>query len=112
MQIKRDQRGELVIVAMNGPIIIGESARQFTEFLDGILEEECRGVIIDLSHINYVDSTGLGELVGYMQMFNERGRSMALLNPHERIMSLFKLTSLDKEFNIFANLEDAVKALK
>ncbi|MDJ0839719.1 MAG: STAS domain-containing protein [Acidobacteriota bacterium] len=111
MQIERDQRGDLIILAINGPIIIGESARQFTEYLDGILEEDCKGVIIDLSHINYVDSTGLGELVGYMQMFNEKGRTMALLNPHDRIMSLFKLTSLDKEFSIFFNLEDAVKAL-
>ncbi len=111
MQIDRSQQENMVVLAINGPIIVGESARQFTEFLDGLLEENSQGVIIDLTNINYVDSTGLGELVGYMQIFNERGRHLALLNPHARIMSLLKLTSLDKEFKIFFDLSEAVSTL-
>ena len=112
MQISRSQKGRLVVVAINGPIIVGESARQFTEFLDGVLDEDGQGAIIDLTHINYVDSTGLGELVGYMQLFNEKGRHLALLNPHDRILSLLKLTSLDKEFRIFIDLDEAVNELQ
>jgi len=111
MQIDRSQKENMVVLAINGPIIVGESARQFTEFLDGLLEEDGSGVIIDLTNINYVDSTGLGELVGYMQLFNERGRHLALLNPHSRILSLLKLTSLDKEFKIFYDIDEAVRTL-
>ena len=111
MQIERSQRDGHIIVAINGPIILGESARQFSEVMAEILGEESRGVIVDLTHINYVDSTGLGELVGYLQRFNDAGRALALLNPHERITNLLKLTGLDKEFPTFTEIEEAIAAL-
>lgn len=111
MQIEREQRGSIAVVRIKGPIILGESARQFTEYMDKLLSEEIKGVLIDLAKINYVDSTGLGELVAYMQIFNERGRTLSLLHPHEKIMALLRLTSLDKEFDIFDELDQALESL-
>ena len=111
MQISVEIRERIACVAIDGPIILGESARQFNEAMTALLAEEGRGVIIDMSHINYVDSTGLGELVGTMQRFNEKGRDMALVNPHKRVMSLLELTGLDRELRVFQSNDDAVATL-
>jgi len=111
MQISVDKRDGIACVAIDGPIILGESARQLNETMTNLLAEEGRGVIIDMTNINYVDSTGLGELVGTMQRFNEKGRVMALVKPHKRVMSLLELTGLDREFRVYDSIDDAVTTL-
>jgi len=112
MQIERSQRGDLAVVTITGPIVLGESARQFSETMAEILADEGRGVIVDMEAINYVDSTGLGELVGHMQRFEDQGRTLALSRPDERVLSLFRLTGLDKQIPIYASLDEAAAALK
>ena len=58
-----------------------------------------------------MDSTGLGELVGYLQRFTEQGRRLALLQPHQRILNLLKLTKLDEVFPIYEDRASAVAEL-
>ena len=111
MKIERTQDGSVTVVAIEGVIKLGESARQFSTYLEGLLDEGVPSVLVDLSRIDYVDSTGLGELVGYLQRFIESGRRLALLRPHKRIVSLLKLTKLDEVFPIFDDHATAVSAL-
>ena len=63
------------------------------------------------SGIDHVDSTGLGELVGYLQRFEKEGRRLALYRPHRRILSLLRLTRLDEIFSIYEDREEAITAL-
>ncbi len=111
MKIERTQEGTVSVLAVEGVIKLGESARQFSEYLESLLAQDVRAVLIDLSSIDYVDSTGLGELVGYLQRFTKEGRRLALLNPHQRILNLLKLTKLDEVFPIFESRTAAVSAL-
>jgi anti-anti-sigma factor len=69
-------------------------------------------VLVDMSGIDNVDSTGLGELVGYLQRFEKEGRRMALLRPHSRILSLLRLTRLDEIFSIFEDRDEAIRDLQ
>ena len=64
--------------------------------------------MIDLEGIDHVDSTGLGELVGYLQRFEEQGRRMAFINPAKRLRKLFKLTRLDEVVPIY---DDRARAI-
>jgi anti-sigma B factor antagonist len=111
MKIERSEDGNVTIVAIEGVIRLGESARKFSAYLEDLLKEGVPSVLIDLSAIDHVDSTGLGELVGYLQRFTEEGRRLALLNPHRRILNLLKLTKLDEVFPIYQDRADAVKEL-
>lgn len=111
MKIERFEANGVVVVAVQGVIKLGESARDFSDYLEALLEEGGGPVLVDLSRIDHVDSTGLGELVGYLQRFAERGRRLALLKPHERILNLLKLTRLDDVFPIYDDREAAVTAL-
>jgi anti-sigma B factor antagonist len=92
MKIERAQEGSVTVVTIQGVIKLGESARNFSMYLEDLLAEDVPTVLLDLSAIDHVDSTGLGELVGYLQRFSEQGRRLALLNPHQRILNLLKLT--------------------
>lgn len=111
MRIERREDRSVTVLVIEGVIKLGESASTFSSYLEGLLEEGVRSVVIDLAGIDYVDSTGLGELVGYLQKYTERGRRLGLLNPRDRILNLLRLTQLDETFPIFDSLEQAVEAM-
>lgn len=111
MKIERSEEGSITVVALEGVIRLGESARTFSAYLEELLQEETPAVLLDFTGIDHVDSTGLGELVGYLQRFTEQGRRLALLKPHRRILNLLKLTRLDEVFAIYDDREQALSEL-
>jgi anti-anti-sigma factor len=111
MNIEKSEEGSVTVVALEGVIRLGESAQTFSAYLEALLQEGAPAVLLDFSGIDHVDSTGLGELVGYLQRFSEQGRRLALLKPHRRILNLLKLTKLDEVFPIFDDRETALADL-
>ncbi len=111
MKVERERVGNVEIVELAGVIKLGESARAVSELLEELLASGVPAVLLDLERVNAVDSTGLGELVGYLQRFGEQGRRLALLDPPERIMSLLRLTRLDEVFPIYRDRETALAEL-
>lgn len=108
MHTKREDEQGVAILKVSGKVTLGESAKQFAGELQNVLDETEGGVIVDLADIDYVDSTGIGELVGYLQKFTRSGRKLVLLQPHQRIEALLKLTRLDTVFPIFRERHEAI----
>ncbi len=96
------------LLNVEGVIKLGESARFFAEALQRALEEESGHVLIDFSRINYIDSTGIGELVGYLGRFRDLDRKMILINPSDRIRKLLAIAQLDRLFVMAENLDEAL----
>ncbi|MGD9253122.1 MAG: STAS domain-containing protein [Holophagae bacterium] len=111
MDIDRSDEQGVTVVEVRGVINFGESARQFSAYLDDLLKSGVPAVLVDMSGIDNVDSTGLGELVGYLQRFENEGRRLALLRPHRRILSLLRLTRLDEIFSIYEDRREAITGL-
>jgi anti-sigma B factor antagonist len=107
MEIERLDEDDATIVTVRGVIKLGESASAFSSFLGDVLDQGRNPVLIDLEGIDYVDSTGLGELVGHLQRFEAQGRRMAFVNPARRLRKLFELTRLEEVVPIYDDLEQA-----
>ena len=101
MNIVKSKRGAVTQIDVQGVIKLGESAQQFSDYLEKVLTDDTGPVLVNFEGIDYLDSTGLGELIGYLQKFEDRDRKLALLRPKERILSLLKVTRLDSVFKIF-----------
>jgi len=112
MEIERTDESGVTIVEVRGFINFGESAQRFSAYLEELLDAGVPVVLIDLSGIDHVDSTGLGELVGYLQRFEKEGRRLALLRPHTRVLNLLRLTRLNEIFSVYDDREDAIAELK
>jgi len=111
MEIEKVEDGAVTVVVVRGVIKLGESAKTFSGFLREVLDQGSNPVVVDLEAIDHVDSTGLGELVGYLQRFEEQGRRMAFVNPARRLRKLFALTRLDEVVPIFDDRATAVAEL-
>jgi len=112
MQMRRFEEAGVTILEVEGTVRLGESAQQFAGELQSIFENTRGGVVVDFAHIDYLDSTGIGELVGYLQKFTRANRRVALFRPHHRMESLLKLTRLDTIFPIFWEHDEAVNFVK
>ena len=111
MNIIRNRVSNITVLDIQGVIKLGESAREFSSYLEKVLNDETGPVMINFESINYMDSTGLGELIGYLQKFEDRQRKMALVKPSHRIMALLKITKLDTVFKIFDSRDAAIEYL-
>jgi anti-sigma B factor antagonist len=96
------------VLHVEGVIKLGESARFFADTLKRVLAEDGGHVLIDLARINYIDSTGIGELVGYLGRFQEAKRKLILVEPSEPIKKLLRVAHLDQLFPIYGSLNDAI----
>lgn len=74
-------------------------------------EEQQESVILDLSEVPYIDSSGLGSLVSAYISRQKAGRRVALSGVNERVFRLFEVTKTESLFLMFATLDDAVAAL-
>lgn len=108
MIIEKRSRSNLTILDIEGAIKLGESAEFFSQTLENVLRHESTNVVIDFTRINYIDSTGLGELIGYLSKFSGEQRQVILVNPSDRILKLLRVVRLDKVFKIFPDEDSAV----
>ena len=108
MIVEKKHLENFTILYVEGLIKLGESAEFFSSALENVLKNESTNVIIDFTKIDYIDSTGIGELVGYLGKFTTQNRKLILVNPSERIQKLLKLAKLDAVFKIYSTEEEAV----
>ncbi len=98
------------VLNVEGVIKLGESAQFFAQTLERALENDQGHVIIDFSQINYIDSTGIGELVGYLGRFRDFERELILVNPSDRIRKLLHVARLAELFPTYDTVEAAIAA--
>ena len=111
MNIIKNRQDDVTLLDIQGVIKLGESAREFSSYLEKVLNDETGPVLINFEGINYMDSTGLGELIGYLQKFEDNQRKLVLVKPNHRIQALLKITKLDTVFKVFETRDEALTYL-
>ena len=110
MIVEKRRIDDLTVLHIEGVIKLGESARFFADTLKRVLAEEGGHVLIDLAKINYIDSTGIGELVGYLGRFQEAKRKLILVEPSDQIRKLLAVARIEGLFAIYSSLDEALSA--
>lgn len=108
MIIEKQRLPGATLLKLEGVIKFGESAQFLAQALDRILAEEGESVLLDFSGVNTIDSTGIGELVGYLGRFQAADRRLVLVNPSDRIRRLLEVSGLVGLFSLYDSVEDAL----
>ena len=83
------------------------TAPQLREHLIGVVEGGARQVIVDLSRVEFLDSTGLGVLVGALKRLRGVSGELLLVCAQERLLKIFRITGLDRVFALFDTVDAA-----
>ncbi|HEU5267927.1 MAG TPA: STAS domain-containing protein [Jatrophihabitans sp.] len=99
--------GDITVVAVTGEVDV-YSAPALKESLTGLLRSGTSEVVVDLTEVAFLDSTGLGALVEARAASNEIGGSLLVVCNQERILKLFTITGLDTVFAIHPTVDAAL----
>jgi len=100
------EEGGAVVVALRGDVDLGSSPRARTLLLECV--ERGRDVLVDLSGVSYIDSSGVASLVEAFQSARARGTGFGLASPSEAARRVLHLARLDKVFPIHASVHDGL----
>jgi len=110
LKIKERIRDGVVILELHGKLMGGADAATFNDTLKTLLHEDHKNVLVDLSRINWVNSTGLGILISGYSTVKKSGGDLKLLHVSDRIESIFMVSKLHTVFVSFADEEEAVNS--
>ncbi len=83
------------------------TAPRLRERLNEVAGSGQQHIVVDLGRVEFLDSTGLGVLVGVHRRLQATKGSLGLVCPHERLLKIFRITGLDSVFDIYGSVEDA-----
>ncbi|MEM8777500.1 MAG: STAS domain-containing protein [Cyanobacteria bacterium P01_G01_bin.49] len=89
----------------------GTKAPQFQQQISDSVQNDVKIIVIDLKDVTFMDSSGLGALVLSLKRVRAAGAKLLLCSTNEQIAMLFKLTSMDRVFEIFSSREELEQKL-
>jgi anti-sigma B factor antagonist len=99
---------DVTILCPEGKITLGDGDQELGEAVRGLLEGGSRKVLINFEKVNYLDSSGVGELVGCYTSAKSRGGELRICGMNPRIFNLIKMTSLHSVFTVKDTEEEAL----
>ncbi|MBI5324802.1 MAG: STAS domain-containing protein [Ignavibacteriae bacterium] len=94
-------------IELNEQVLGGNDALEFSSKLYETFDKGINSVIIDLSKVQVMNSSGLGMLVSGLSSLRKNNIQMVLASVPDKVMSLLRMTHLDKVFQIYNNIQDA-----
>jgi anti-anti-sigma factor len=110
MELTRREDGDITILTVTGDLVIGEPETIFKKTVTQLLEEGRVNLLVDLSNVGFLDSSGLGALVRALTQSQKEGGQTKLLNAGPQVRKLLQMTKLDSVFELHSDLEAAVSS--
>jgi anti-sigma B factor antagonist len=109
LKMETDISGDVVILYCAGRLVFGDETAAFRERVKNILLG-AQQIVVNLSGIEYIDSGGLGTLVGMLASTRNLQGEIKLVRPNQRVTDLLQRTRLNTVFKSYESDDQAVKA--
>jgi len=112
MTIAPRQVGGVAVLDLSGKITLGEGSVQIRDAIRGLIGKGQKSILLNLGNVNYIDSSGLGELVSAYTTAKNQGAALKLLKLTKKVHDLLQLTKLYTVFDIFDDEAGAIASFK
>lgn len=112
MNFSVEHKDNLVIFTLKNEKLNSEISPQLKAKLLILAQPDIEGLLIDLSNVEYVDSTGLGALLIAQRQMAEHDLPVIICGAKEPVLNLLTISHLDELFEIFASVEEAVASFE
>jgi anti-sigma B factor antagonist len=107
LSVSTREQGGRTIVEVGGEIDV-YSAPTLRDQLNSLVGDGHYDLVVDMRQVDFLDSTGLGVLVGGLKRVRQHDGSLQLVCAQDRVLKVFRITGLTKVFAIHDNVEDAL----
>ena len=112
MSVKIDTRkvGDVTVVDVSGRITLGEGSSALRDVLRDLTAQGNKKILLNLSEVSYIDSSGIGELVSGFTSVSNGGGTLKLLGLTKRVKDLLQITKLYTVFDVHEEEAHAVRS--
>ena len=111
MSLKAEVRrvGDVSIIDLAGRITLGEGSGLVRSTIKKCVNDGQKNLLVNLKDVSYIDSAGLGELVGSYATVTNMGGAIKLLHPQSKVHDLLQVTKL---YTVFVTFDDEAEAMR
>ena len=102
----------MTILDLSGAVRIGEGSIALRDAIRDLSADGKKKLLLNLAGVNYVDSSGIGELIANYTTVSRQGGQLKLLNLTDRIQNLLVITKLLTVFDVYENESEALKSFQ
>lgn len=110
LSIENREVAHVTILDVKGRIVLGDEIHQVRDAVRAMLERNKKKIILNLAEVDYIDSSGVGELVGCFTTVRNAGGELKLLNLSQKVKDVLYVTKLYTVFDIRDDEFTAVKS--
>ncbi len=112
MSVKLNTRqvGDVSVVDVAGRITLGEGSSALRDALRDMINKNQKKILLNLGEVNYIDSSGIGELVSGFTTVTNSGGQLKLLNLNKRVKDLLQITKLYTVFDVHEDEAGAIRS--
>jgi anti-sigma B factor antagonist len=112
MKSSTTRQGDITVITLEGNLMGGPDATTLNSTLHQLLGEGSRRIVLDLSGVQFINSSGLGLLIGGVNTMRSAGGSLKVAGASEKVRTLIKITKLEQVFELYSTVAEAVAASK
>jgi anti-sigma B factor antagonist len=112
MKFKTKEIKGITVVELEGNVMGGPDASALNDFLHKLITEKKNQVVVDLKAVSFINSSGLGMLIGGLTTMRHSGGELKLACASKKVESLLEMTKLLKVFDLHKNVNNAIAAFK
>lgn len=109
MEIAVDKMGDVNVAAIPVDELDASNAGEFKRDIGPVLQTSTK-LVLDLSRLNFVDSSGLGAMLSCLRQLTARGGDLKLSGMSKQVRALFELVRMHRIFDIYGTREEAIGA--
>lgn len=102
----------VTVLDLSGRITLGEGSVQLREAIRDLISKGSKNILLNMSDVNYIDSSGLGELVSAFTTAKNQSASLKLLGLTKKVKDVLQLTKLYTVFDIYDDEASAIASYK
>ena len=104
--------GDVFVIHLQGPITLGAGTQKFRQLIHDTLADGRKNILLNLSEVYYIDSSGLGELVSAFTTVSNHGGKLKLMKLTKKVQDLVQLTKVHRVFEVFNDEDSAVRSFR
>jgi anti-sigma B factor antagonist len=108
-EISQRLSGDVLVLNLRGVLTLAEEDRRLLPAITAMLARGQRAFLLNLQHLSYIDSPGIGEIVGAYTRVTREGGMLKLCNASPRVIEILRATNLDGILEMF---DDETAALR
>ena len=95
--------GEVRVLDLNGRLALGDESASFRDRVRSLVKTGEKKIVLNLSHVSYIDSSGIAMLVASFHIARSQGATLKLANMSPKVTEVLNMTKLTPVFEIYDN---------